>query len=102
MWPPSWSPRAFASSLAIPMHNVASTVPIPRRKAVKVMSGQIVLSGDALANTDGGADDVLVIDRPIADRLAGPTRRVSPAHHHLARCWRPRAVRPRSASASLA
>src|SRR3954469_14344669 len=35
--------------LAIPMQHVAATVPIPDGKKVKVMSGQIVLSGEALS-----------------------------------------------------
>jgi hypothetical protein len=38
--------------MSIPMEHVAATVPIPDGKKVKVMSGQIVLSGEALsANT---------------------------------------------------
>jgi hypothetical protein len=45
--------------LAIPMEKVAATVPIPDGKRVKVLSGQIALSGEALG--EGDANDVLVI-----------------------------------------
>src|SRR5256885_5198105 len=47
--------------MSIPMESVAATVPIPDGKRVKVMSGQIVLSGEALTSPDASADDVLVI-----------------------------------------
>jgi hypothetical protein len=47
--------------MAISMQDVAATVPIPDGKRVRVMSGQVTLSGEALANTDGPADEVLVV-----------------------------------------
>src|ERR1700737_2623976 len=47
--------------MAIPMQNVAATVPIPDGKRVRVMSGQVVLSGEALSTGDGPTDDILVI-----------------------------------------
>jgi hypothetical protein len=47
--------------MAIPMHNVAATLPIPDGKTVRVMSGQVILSGEALANADGPQDEVLVV-----------------------------------------
>src|SRR5215831_7236567 len=46
--------------MSIPMANVAATVPVPDGKKVKVMSGQIVLSGEALAAPDTDADQILV------------------------------------------
>ena len=45
----------------IPMEKVAATVPIPDGKRVKVLSGQVSMSGEALANTDGQRDEVLVV-----------------------------------------
>jgi hypothetical protein len=47
--------------LAIPMQNVAATVPVPDGKTVKVLSGQTTLSGEALANSDSSSDTVLVV-----------------------------------------
>jgi hypothetical protein len=46
--------------LSIPMDGVAATVPVPNGKRVKVMSGQIVLSGEALSNPDTDANEILV------------------------------------------
>ncbi len=45
----------------IRMENVASVVPIPEGKNVKVLSGQLKMSGESLANERGTDDDVLVI-----------------------------------------
>jgi hypothetical protein len=53
--------RLLAKLLAIPMHNVAATVPVPDGKAVKVMSGQMTLSGEALASSNSSSDEVLVV-----------------------------------------
>jgi hypothetical protein len=47
--------------MSIPMEGVAATVPIPDGKRVKVMSGQVVMSGEALTGPESGADDVLVV-----------------------------------------
>src|SRR5205085_12466614 len=47
--------------MSIPMDRVAATVPIPDGKRVKVMSGQIVLSGEALSAPDTDANEVLVV-----------------------------------------
>jgi len=47
--------------MSIPMQNVAATVPIPDGRRVKVMSGQVVLSGEALANPDTEQGDILVV-----------------------------------------
>src|SRR6185312_10463542 len=46
--------------MSIPMEHIAATVPIPDGKRVKVMSGQIVMSGEALSQPDSGQDDILV------------------------------------------
>ncbi len=46
--------------MSIPMQSVAATVPIPDGKHVKVMSGQIVMSGEALTAPDADSNDVLV------------------------------------------
>jgi len=43
------------------MQNVAATVPVPDGKTVRVMSGQVTLSGEALANANGPQDEVLVV-----------------------------------------
>jgi len=47
--------------MSIPMDSVAATVPIPDGKRVKVMSGQIVLSGEAFSAPDTDANEVLVV-----------------------------------------
>jgi len=47
--------------MAIPMQNVAATVPVPDGKKIRVMSGQVTLSGEALANVDGPQDEVFVV-----------------------------------------
>lgn len=55
-------PEALMPALIrIPMAEVASIVPIPDGKNVKIMAGQTQMTGDALANPGGGPDDVLVI-----------------------------------------
>jgi len=54
----------MARLTAIPMENVAATVPIPDGKRVKVMSGQVMLSGEALAGSeDDDADDHATVRR---------------------------------------
>ena len=45
----------------IPMRNVGATIPVPPGARPRVFSGDTVLSGDALANPDGGKDDVLIV-----------------------------------------
>jgi hypothetical protein len=47
--------------MAIPMEGVAATVPIPEGKRVKVMSGQVIVSGEALSSSTGDNDEVLVV-----------------------------------------
>ena len=45
----------------IPMRNVGATIPVPPGARPRVISGNTVLSGEALANIDGGPDEVLVV-----------------------------------------
>jgi hypothetical protein len=51
----------MAKLMAVPMQNVAATVPIPDGKRVRVMSGQVMLSGEALAGGEDDADEYLVV-----------------------------------------
>jgi hypothetical protein len=53
--------KLLGKLMAIPMRNVAATVPVPDGKTVRVMSGQVTLSGEALAYADGPQDQVLVV-----------------------------------------
>jgi hypothetical protein len=64
--------------MSIPMQNVAATVPIPDGKPVKVMSGQILMSGEALANADGVTDQVLVVSGQLV--ITSPVQRVGYSH----------------------
>jgi hypothetical protein len=45
----------------IPMRNVGATIPVPPGARPRIFSGDTVLSGEALANPDGGPDDVLIV-----------------------------------------
>ena len=55
-------PEALLSALMrIPMEQIASIVPVPAGKNLKIMAGQAQMSGDALANPGGGPDDVLIV-----------------------------------------
>jgi hypothetical protein len=55
-------PESLMARLSsISLRDVAATVPVPDGKRVKVMTGQIVLSGEALAGSEDGPDEVLVI-----------------------------------------
>jgi len=45
----------------IPMRNVGTTIPVPPGARPRIFTGDSVLSGDALANPDGGPDDVLIV-----------------------------------------
>src|SRR5688572_10524527 len=66
--------RLMGRLLSIPMHNVAATLPIPDGKRVKVMTGQVVLSGEALSDPDSNADDILVIAGQLV--ITSPVKRV--------------------------
>jgi hypothetical protein len=55
-------PEALMAKLStIPMDHIAATVPVPDGRRVKVFSGQITLSGDALAAADAETDEMLVV-----------------------------------------
>ena len=58
---------------SIPMDSVAATVPVPDRSRTKVWSGQITLSGEALAASDREKDELIVI--------AGQLILTSPVQH---------------------
>jgi hypothetical protein len=60
--------------MSIPMHNVAATVPIPDGKTVRVMSGQVTMSGEALANAERPQDEVLVMAGQLV--ITTPVQRV--------------------------
>jgi hypothetical protein len=45
--------------MTIPMNDVACIVPVPQGAGVKMMTGQVNLAGEALAN-DGGTEDIMV------------------------------------------
>jgi hypothetical protein len=46
---------------SIPLEYVAATIPVADNRRVRVMSGQVMLSGEALAGTGNQAEDMLVI-----------------------------------------
>ncbi len=47
--------------MSIPMTQVGAVVPVPVGDNVKVISGQMRTTGDALANVEGNADDIMLI-----------------------------------------
>jgi hypothetical protein len=59
---------------SIPMENVATIVPIPQGSRVRVLSGQMVLSGEALENADAEHDEVLVVAGQLV--VTSPVKRV--------------------------
>jgi hypothetical protein len=69
-------PESLLSRLSsIPMERVAATVPVRDGQRTRVMSGQILLSGDALAGPgEGHGDDMLVIAGQLI--LTSPVTRV--------------------------
>jgi hypothetical protein len=70
------SPESLLSRLSsIPMEHVAATVPVRDGQRTRVMSGQIILSGDALANPgDEQSADMLVIAGQLI--LTSPVTRI--------------------------
>ena len=55
-------PESLLARLSsIPMHHVAATVPVPDGRQVRVFTGQIVLSGHALAGRSDGPGETLVV-----------------------------------------
>jgi hypothetical protein len=69
-------PEALLSRLSsIPMERVAATVPVRDGQRTRVMAGQIVLSGEALAGPDEShRDDMLVIAGQLI--LSSPVKKV--------------------------
>jgi hypothetical protein len=63
--------------MAIPMSSVAATVPVPDGKRVRVLSGQIVLSGEALSASESDTEEILVV--------AGQLVITSPVQHAVRR-----------------
>ena len=63
---------------SIPMERVATVVPIPEGSRVRLLSGQLVLSGEALANPNGDPDEVLVIAGQVV--VTSPIERVGYKH----------------------
>lgn len=62
----------------IPMRSVGTTIPVPAGARPRVISGNTVLSGDALANPDGGPDEALVISGNLI--LTSPVTKVGFNH----------------------
>jgi hypothetical protein len=46
---------------SISMSNIAATIPVPDGRRTKVFSGQIILSGDALANAGAQSEEMMVV-----------------------------------------
>jgi hypothetical protein len=63
---------------SIPMTNVGTMIPIPSGARLKTFTGDTTLSGDALANPDGDANDVLVVTGNLA--LTSPVTKVGYGH----------------------
>jgi hypothetical protein len=63
---------------SIPMERVATVVPIPEGSRVRMFSGQLVLSGEALANPNGDPDEVLVIAGQLV--VTSPIERIGYKH----------------------
>lgn len=53
--------RLLPKLSSIPMDCVAATIPVADNARVRVFSGQITLSGEALANPDGRGEEMLVV-----------------------------------------
>lgn len=58
----------------IPMTNVGTTIPVPAGAKLKAFTGETILSGDALANSDGSPDDVLIVTGELA--ITSPVTKV--------------------------
>jgi hypothetical protein len=59
---------------SIPMENVATIVPVPDGSQIRLMTGQVVLSGEALENADGQEDAVLLVLGQLV--VTSPVKRV--------------------------
>lgn len=62
----------------IPMRNVGATIPIPAGARPRIVSGNTMLSGEALANPDGKPDEVLVISGNLV--ITSPVTKVGYSH----------------------
>jgi len=59
--PEDISGAIMGALMKVPMKNVGAVIPVPRGANVKVQTGQVKMSGEALANPGGGEDDILVL-----------------------------------------
>lgn len=62
----------------ISMRNVGTTIPVPPGARPRMFSGDIVLGGDALANPDGGPEDVLIVTGNLV--ITSPVAKVGYGH----------------------
>jgi hypothetical protein len=68
-------PESLVARLSsIPMDRVAATVPVPDGRPVRVLTGQITMSGEALAGQEAHAQDTLVVSGQLI--LTSPVGRV--------------------------
>lgn len=58
----------------IPMRNVGVTIPVPKGARLRQLTGQTVLSGEALENPDGDKNDVLLVSGQLA--ITSPVEKV--------------------------
>jgi hypothetical protein len=81
-------PESLSGKLmTIPMSDVACIVPVPQGARVKMMTGQINLAGEALAN-DGGTDDILVCTGQIC--ITSPVQKVGYQLHITGQFFAPK------------
>ena len=66
--------RLLGKLSSIPMDSVAATIPVPDDARVRVFTGQITLSGEALANDGGQPNDAMVIAGQLI--LTSPVKKV--------------------------
>lgn len=56
------APQPLLAKLGtIPMTQIGSTIPVPAGARPRMFTGDVILSGEALANADGTMDDILII-----------------------------------------
>ena len=69
------APQPLLQKLSmIPMENVGTTVPVPVGVKLRAFTGETILSGEALANEDGDANEVLLVTGSLA--ITSPVRKV--------------------------
>src|SRR5918997_1773246 len=66
--------KAEAPVIPDETRNIGATIPVPPGARPKVFSGDTVLSGDALANSDGDPNDVLIVSGNLV--LTSPATKV--------------------------